>query len=226
MKDYLFCAFRYDLCNNIKLELDIPDDNSVEMYAHNLLENIHNHDLISVEEVQFIIESSLKYHNISSNEKSLNIIKNIVKYWDKYGSKYDIMANNISVSISLDECEIRGNIDLVIRENENEISIVQFIGSDRKMDSDSEELYVVLYHFYSHLIRKYDQFREMKIDKIIIHSLDNNAIHKFNYNESYENQSIQLLEIISSEIVSLNFKKDYNNCYRCEFNSKFCKNNV
>lgn len=223
MKDYLFCPFRFDLCNNISLELDISDDNYTEMVAHNLLEIIHNHEDMSVEDVKYMVESSIKKHNISSNEKSLNIIRNIVKYWDKYGSNYEIMENNIPVSLSLEACEINGTIDLVIKDNEDEISIVQFIGSDKKMDEYSLEFYSVLYNYYSYLIKEYDEFKDKTINKIILHSLYNNGVHEFACSPNDEKQSIELLDNISSNILQGVFEKNKQNCGQCEFNVRFCK---
>jgi len=224
MKDYLFCPFRFDLCNNISLELDITDDNYTEMVAHNLLEIIHNHKDMSVEDVKYSVESSIKKHNISSNEKSLNIIKNIVRYWDKYGSNYDIMQNNIPVSLSLETCEVNGTIDLIIKENDDEISIVQFIGSDKKMDKNSLEFYSVLYNYYSYLIKEYDEFKDKTINKIILHSLYNNEVHEFDCTPNDEKQSIELLDSISSNIIRGIFEKNKQNCNKCEFNVRFCKN--
>ena len=224
MKDYLFCPFRYNLCNNIYLELDIFDDSYIDMKAHNLLANIHNHKNISNEEVSYIINSSLKLHNISSNDKSLRIIKNIIEYWKNFGSKYDILANSIPVAVSLDNCEINGDIDLVIKDNENEISIVQFIGSDRRIDSEFLEYYKLLYHFYPKLLKEYDEFKDFKVNKIILHSLENNKNIIIDYSEPYEDQSLELLDAISLDILRARFDKNTDNCHKCEFNAEFCKN--
>lgn len=224
VKDYLFCPFRYNLCNNISLELDVADDNYMEMVAHNLLENIHSQDNLSKENVIYKIESCLDHHNISSNKKSLQIIRNIINYWDKYGSNYDIVKNSIPVAISLDNCEVYGNIDLIIKEKDAAISIVQFIGSDRRIDSDYLNIYEILYHYYPHILKEYEEFKDCDINNIIIHSLENNKNYTFSYNQNYEKQALELLNSITSDIIAVNFDKSKENCNKCEFNAQFCKN--
>ena len=142
----------------------------------------------------------------------------------EYGTNYDIVANNIPVAISLDNCEVNGDIDLIIKEKDNGISIVQFIGSDRRIDLDYLEIYRILYHYYPHLLKEYDEFKECKINNIILHSLYNNKVHVFEYSESLENQAFELLENFTSDILNVKFDKNKENCDNCEFNAQFCKN--
>lgn len=228
IKDYLFCAFRYNLSNNLKLELDIFDSNYVDMVAHVLLENIHSQHIengITENIVDEKVDDCIQLHNVSSNEESLEIISNIKEYWRKTGSKYEILRNNIPVTFSLENCELNGNIDLIVQGNdENKISIVQFICTDKRIDEKSLEYYHMLYHFYSLCLKEYDEYNETEIENIIVYSLKNNKIYNFDYDKTYEKMSIEFLESFTSEIVNAKFEKNIDSCDFCEYKSEFCRN--
>ena len=228
INDYLFCAFRYNLFNNLKLELDIFDSNYVDMVAHNLLENIHSHHLdkgITKNEAYEKVDNYIQKHNVSSNEESLEIILNIKEYWRQNGSKYKILKNNIPVTFSLENCELNGNIDLIVQgSDENKISIIQFICTDKRMDEKYLEYYHMLYHFYPLCLKEYDEYNEKEIENIIVYSLKNNEIYNFDYEKTYEKMSIEFLESFTSEIVNAKFEKNTDSCDFCEYKSEFCRN--
>ena len=228
LKDYLFCKFRYNLSNNLKLELDVSDNNYVDMVAHNLLENIHSQHImksISNDEVDEKVRTCIELQNISSNETSLRIIENIIKYWENTGSKYKILHNNIPIAFSLENCELNGNIDLIIKgRDENKISIVQFISTDKRISDDSALFYQMLCHFYPFCLKEYDEFKDKKIENIILYSLNNNNARVFDYEEIYEKQALEFLESITTDIINSKFEKNKDSCSNCEYNYEFCKN--
>ena len=67
-------------------------------------------------------------------------------------------------------------------------------------------------------------FKDKTINKIILHSLYNNEVHEFDCTPNDEKQSIELLDSISSNIIRGIFEKNKQNCNKCEFNVRFCKN--
>ena len=226
LKDYLFCQFRYDLTNNLKLELDISDNNFIDMVAHNLLGNIHTHNdknKLSIEDVEKKIRDYIECHNISSYEQSLAIINNIANYWRDTGVNYKILENNIPITFAFESCELNGVIDLVIQgSSENKISIVQFICTDKRMNNKSLNFYKMLYHFYPFVLKEFDEFKDKEIENIIVYSLSNNKIHEFEYVETYEKQCLTFLESITNKILTAKFDKN-GECERCEYRVEFCK---
>lgn len=228
IKDYLFCPFRYSLSNNLKLELDIFDNNYIDMVAHNLLSNIHSQHIkmnITNDDVKEKLDTCINLHNVSAYEDSLRIISNIAKYWQDDGSNFEILNNNVPIAFSLENCELNGNVDLIIKGNDdNKISIVQFICTDKRIAEDSSIFYQMLCHFYPICLKEYDDFKDKQIENIILYSLDNNHAHVFDYDKVYEKQSLEFLEGITTNILNASFEKNKDSCSKCEYNAEFCKN--
>ena len=161
----------------------------------------------------------IEKHNLSCHEKDEKIISNVSKYWEQYGSKYDIFKSNYLVFMPLDDCNLYGTIDLIINDQDG-YSIIQFIGSDDRIDNI--KYYELLLHFYASALRENKEFEGKKLNKIILYSLDKNSIViDVNIQDIFEKYGLRELNKISSNILNKKFEKK-GNCEICPY-SKFCK---
>ena len=123
----MLCPYLYYICNEVKFAVNVSDDYHVEMALHNLLNNIHSQQKdLTLSDINEKINSMIEKHNLSCHEKDEKIISNVSKYWEQYGSKYDIFKSNYLVFMPLDDCNLYGTIDLIINDQDG-YSIIQFI---------------------------------------------------------------------------------------------------
>ena len=221
LSDYLFCPYRYDILNNTRFAVRIRNQKHVESELHQLIHAIHNKDGITDEEVDEKIQSKIRYHNLSSDEIANNMIENVGVYWRDYGKNYEVIKSNISLRKQMINCDIKGTVDLIVKENDDEVSIVQFIGSDYKIIDFLDEYMIYLY-FYVSVLKNYDEFKEYRFKNIILHSIDNNKVHVVPYRSIYENDVLDSLEDIANNIVDEKFGKTLSRCVNCECNGNHC----
>lgn len=218
LRDYSICPFKYYLSNDSKFAVEISDDDYVEMVLHRVLGGIHSQKNLSKYDIKLKIDTMLKFHNIGLFEKDNEIISNIFEYWNNYGKYYNVYKTNFTVLKHLNSCDLYGTIDLIVEDESEGYSIVQFIGSDEQILNI--DYYVMLMHFYSSALKENDEFKEKQLNYIILHSLDKNSVKKFKIEEMYEKFGLKKLDNISSKILEKKFEKK-NNCEICGYN-KFC----
>lgn len=222
LSDYLYCPYRYDIINNTKFNIKIRNRRNVESALHNLIYMIHNEEDITSEDVNEKVQAIIKFHNLSADVIANNIIENVNKYWDKYGKDYDVIKTNISLRKQLKNCDIKGKVDLIVKEDGGEISIVQFIGSDYRI-SEFLDQYMICLYFYVSILKGYDEFKDYKFKNIILHSIENNEKYEIPYDSNYEIDTLDYIENITTEIVEEKFmKKPSNRCDDCECNGSHC----
>ena len=221
LSDYLYCPYRYDIINNTRFNVKVRNRKNVESTLHNLIYRIHNEKEITSDDVDEKVQAIIKYHNLSADEIANNIIKNVNNYWEKYGKDYDVIKSNISIRKPMKNCDIKGKVDLIIKEENDEISLVQFIGSDYKI-SDLQQYLICLY-FYVSILKEYDEFKEYNFKNIILHSIENNKRHVIPYDDNYEIDTLDYIENIVNDIVDEKFiKKESPKCADCECNGIYC----
>jgi DNA helicase-2/ATP-dependent DNA helicase PcrA len=219
LRNYVVCPHLYYICNDVRFAMNVSDDYHVEMVLHNLLNNIHSQKNLTISDINSKIDSILEYHNLSSNKYDYEIISNVENYWKEYGSGYDVFKSNFIVSKELDDCNLYGTIDLIIKDDDG-YSIVQFIGSDKRITNI--RYYELILHFYASALRENIEFKDKKLNRIILHSLhDNSVIVDVNIKDIYENYGLRELNKISANILNKRFEKN-GDCEICEY-SKFCK---
>ena len=117
--------------------------------------------------------------------------------------------------MDLEYCELTGKIDLVIKEED--ISIVKFIPSFK--DIINIDQYLNNLNFYGLLIKNHDDYKEMKVKNIILHSIKENKQYTINFDESFKKD----LDIIVENIFNEDFDVNEENCDCCEFKEIICK---
>lgn len=221
LTDHLFCPYRYDILNNTRFKVKLRNQKHVEKTLHSLIYSIHNKQDITSEQVNEKIQAIINFHNLSSNPVSNKIIESVNVYWNKYGQNYDVIKSNISVRKQMKNCDIKGKVDLIVRENDDEVSIVQFIGSDYKI-ADFIDKYMLCSYFYVSVLKEYDEFKDYTFKNIILHSIDNDKRHMMPFNSNYEGSVLDYLEGITTQISEEKFPKDLSRCNECECNGNHC----
>ena len=227
-RDYLFCPIRYDLYNNTRYRNPLNNEKFIEMRMSQLLNRIHNqqnNNIMTKDTIDLAAYHMINTYNISSNEKyskTIKILMNIGNYWDKYGKNYCILKNNVFVTLRMGHCDLNGIIDLIIKENENEISIVKFIGSIDRIDNMKK--YMEFLTFYCYVLNEYGEYEKYTIKDMILHSLEENEKFTFRYNKNNNERLLKKLESITINITEDKFIKNSNKCTKCEYHNFTCFN--
>lgn len=220
LEDYLYCPYRYDLANNTRFKVKVSNDKYVNMILHNLLNKIHTHENISTEEINHKINSILNYHNIGSSNNANTILNNVSQYWETWGKNYKIIDNDIKILSRLKYCDLNSTIDLVIEED-NKISIVQFIPSDKNIPEFN--FYKVFLIFYSFILKNLDQYKNKEFNKIYLHSLENNQRHEIDYDFNMEQIVVEYIDEYTKAIYDNKYNKLKSYCSSCEYYGSVCK---
>ena len=234
INDYLYCSYRYDIANNTRFKVKLKNDKYIDMVLHNLLENIHSKVNISNEkEIDYVgffseedidrkINTIINYHNLNYNQEVLKIIKNVKDYWNEYGKNYKIVNNDIKILTQMKYCDLHSKIDLIIEEDDGELSVVKFIGTDTNIpDLEIYKFYLV---FYVHVLKELDEYKDKKFKNIYLHSLYNNKRHDpIPFDQ-------ELCEFIKEDIqkytLSIHdnkYAKNIDNCENCEYFGNVCR---
>ena len=116
-----------------------------------------------------------------------------------------------------DEYEVSGSIDLVIKEDNNHISIIKFITSTENISIDE---YLRNCAFYGTLIKNNGNYDDYLVKNIIVHSIADKNQFSLEFKEKYINE----IENIFENIIKNQFTES-NNCDKCEFSNVICKTN-
>lgn len=226
LNDYLFCPLKYNLKNNLKYRNIESDIKFIENIITKIFNILHNPDMvITVNDLENIIKSIEKSYDLSKS-KDYNLIKeimeNIKKYWIKTGQYFNIVDCNMGISQNYNNIELTTNIDLIIREETGEISIVKFIISDEKI-KNYIQYYINNLNYYGHLLIKHRDYKHETIKKIYLYSIKSNKMITTEYNPNkpifIEKVLINTLENIDKDI----FTRHKINCENCEFRNILCE---
>ena len=220
-QDYIFCAKKYNLLNNLGYRNPQNKNSFVETLLSIILSDIHKKSLKTkinnkkIDEIMHVILNSYSITSDNIYNEVMGEIGNIKNYWKNYGKNYDILDYNLNISMDLEYCELTGKIDLVIKEED--ISIVKFIPSFK--DIINIDQYLNNLNFYGLLIKNHDDYKEMKVKNIILHSIKENKQYTINFDESFKKD----LDIIVENIFNEDFGVNEENCDCCEFKEIICK---
>lgn len=220
LDDYLYCEYRYDLANNTRFKVKLRNDKYVNMVLHKLLGSVHNDKDMSLGRVDAKINDILDYHNIRDFSNAHEILNSVRDYWMDYGSKYDIISNDINIFAQLQYCDLHAAIDLVIREDDK-ISVVHFIASDENIPDIETYMNCLLYYFT--LLKDMDEFKDCEFNKAYLHSLKNNERYEQEYDEELEEDVLDYLGEVTRVIHDNSFVRDTDNCESCEYYGSVCK---
>ena len=234
INDYLYCPYRYDVANNTRFKVKLKNDRYISLVLHNLLENIHSKvNLSNKNEIEYVgrfseedidekINTIIKYHNLKFNSEILNIIKNVKNYWTDYGKDYKIVENDIKILTQMKYCDLYSKIDLIIEEDDGELSVVKFLGTDSNIPDI--EIYKYFLVFYMHILKELDEYKDKKFKNIYLHSLSNNKRHDpIPFDQELCDGVLALLEEYTQSIHDRKYGKNTDNCKNCEYFGNVCR---
>ncbi len=224
MRDYLLCPYHYDISNNFKFRTDFNDDSFLEMRMRSVLNKLFTKKEVTNEYMDKLIKKTKDSYNIKEGSETAQILNKIPAFWNESGKYYDVLedAMDINVSMVLEYCDLNGMIDLIVKEDDNNISIVKFFGTDRFIER-FKSLYKDYYQYYAYILSELEISEDYNIKNIILHSIKNNKTYTFEYNEKKKKRILKRLNKITKEIVYEDYKKITNNCGSCEFKDNPCK---
>lgn len=226
LNDYLFCPLKYNLINNIKYRSIENNYKFIEKIISKVFNILHNPDLVINEnDVDNILKTIEKSHDLTKS-KDYKLIKELLekikKYWIKTGQHFDIIDYNFNISQNFNHIELTANIDLIIKEDDENISIVKFIISDENIKNYLNH-YMNNLNYYGHLLERNREYKNYSIKNINLYCIKNN---KMITNEYDENKPIFIEKILINTLENIdkqNFTRHKINCENCEFKDILCR---
>ena len=138
-----------------------------------VLEEIFNTKEISDDEIEKVIEDIKDSFMIKEGDETSKVLNRIPEFWNKYGKYYTPLENvemGLIVAYIMDNCDLHGKIDLIVKEDDENINIVKFIPSNYKI-SKYIDFYKYMLSFYP-LMAKNNEYLKRNV-KNFIHFLIN-----------------------------------------------------
>ena len=226
INDYLFCPMYYDIYDNTKFKNRYNDSYFTEQRMFETLEKIFNESNQPDFDIDSIISGIKESYFINSGDDTSDVLNGIPEFWEKYGKFYTKLENvdmGIPGAYILNNCDLYGKIDLIIKEDDETISIVKFISSDAKIKSYIN-YYEFLLSFYGFIANDIKGLGRFKIKNIISHSIKENNVYTVPFNKNNEETIAKDLISIVDNIINENYEK-YERCDLCPYNGIIiCKN--
>ena len=214
---FIDCPLRYQLIYDYDFSTPPSIMQYLGSFIHNVLQHIHenmkkNNNLSPQNILDLINKYWLNLPLSKSRNFSLkeSLTKDFIRYY-KYAqiSYKEIIAIEESFSHIDDNMIISGKIDLIVKDDQNNINLIDFKARKKEgIEKTNVDKQLQIY--------KYCLDNEYNIDNLIAHTFSDNQITNFSYSES---ETKHFLNKISKKIHNSNFNKQTNSfCSECQFN--------
>ena len=225
INDYLFCPTYYDIFDNTKFKNRYNDDFFTDQRMQEVLEEIFNTKEISDDEIEKVIEDIKDSFMIKEGDETSKVLNRIPEFWNKYGKYYTPLENvemGLIVAYIMDNCDLHGKIDLIVKEDDENINIVKFIPSNYKI-SKYIDFYKYMLSFYPLMAKNNEYLKKYNIKNIILHSIKENERYIVPFDDGVEEEIAKELHNSVNKIINEDFEKHRNNCNRCPYKDTICK---
>ena len=123
------------------------------------------------------------------------------------------------------ECDLHSRIDLIIEEDDGELSIANFIPSISNIPKDIFPQYKLYMSFYVFALKELDQYKDKTFKNIYLHSLDDNHREVISYEGDYIDGIIGAIDSNTEDIKNRRWRKELHHCENCEYNGNVCRIN-
>ena len=222
---YNECPHGYDVEYNYGFEQSHSEYRTYGLIAHSIVDQIHQRRIqglaVKKEDIEHIISRTVNNNKNIDEEGSWfkKVKEGILKYWNEYGSKWDIQASEYQFYDIRTGYTLTGIIDLIIREG-NDITIVDFKTTDKPIDEKTRNKYIEQLSMYAIALKEDPEYKDYNINKGIIYTILNKEdnVHNYNLDEKQLDIMERKIEVIVKNIKEGNFNKRCNkkDCPTCK----------
>ena len=216
---FIDCPFRYDLVYNFGFTTPASFTQTMGFFIHNTLQRIHENmkkgQTLSPEQIEQIVRTywiALPMSKKKNEDMRKNFVKRFIQYYDNVKKKFmEILAIEESFSHIDDNMIIKGKADLILKDNNGEVCLVDFKARTCKGIHET---------FVDRQLRIYDYCldNEYNIEKLFAYTFYDNEMVSFSKNKA---ETAGFLKEISEDICHEIYSSHKNpNCPGCEFD--FC----
>ena len=226
---YLSCPFKFNLGYNLGFSRPSGKAANRGTAFHEIMEKV-NLKMIEGEEVsrdeldEIVNESYKSMFGIDGNPNEYEEFKNnVIKYHDEYSVNRDVLAAELDFEIDRGDYILNGAIDLVYKESEDEIVILDYKYSDSS--EEKIETYTKQLHLYAAALSQMPEFKDFTIKKAITHFVLDDNPHTVDINEEIIKEELNNLDNVASEINDADNEYSSNvteDCEKCSYRI-FCK---
>ena len=239
LSEYDNCSQEYNLRYNYQFKNSKTKALTFGQVAHTILNLIHQKQIkyqkegleqvVNDEEIEEIIEQvKLFNQNIQNNENDefKEIEQSIYKYWNENKNKYEIIGSEIPFSITYEEFDLEGKIDLIVKDKDsNDITIIDFKTTDEKNSQILADRYYKQLFTYAMAIKKLPDYDKYNIKEVMIYSVKFSqaipiAISDLNITDVETSINETVENILSGQYAMCS---DDSKCFTCEYNKSICR---
>jgi DNA helicase-2/ATP-dependent DNA helicase PcrA len=213
---FIDCPLRYTLIYDYGFVTPPSFMQNLGTFIHNVLQRIHEcmkgGNAISPQQMKEIVKTywiDLPMSKKRNENIKQKLIKEFVNYYVSVKDKYvEIIAIEESFSHIDDSMIIKGKVDLIVRDNDGNIDLIDFKASKQKgIEETNVDKQLQIY--------SYCLDNEFKINKLLAHTFRDNKNIEFPINKL---KTKDFLKSISKKIAQENFHKQKNAfCKDCQF---------
>lgn len=226
---YISCPFKYDLGYNLGFRRSGMKAANLGTVFHEIMEMV-NLKLIegyemSHEELSKITEEIYRsMFDIEENPNEYEKFKNnVIKYYDKYSKNREVLKAELDFEIYRGSYILNGAIDLIYKESENEIVILDYKYAE--YDKDHIGGYTKQLYIYVSALRELEEYKDYTIKKAITHFVLNDRQHVVEIDEEVMGEEFSRLNEVAEEMgngIFLKKPEKEGTCKRCQYRY-FCK---
>ena len=220
------CPFKYNLGYNLEFSRPGTKYANRGTVFHEIMETV-NLNLIEGEKIskdeliEITHETYGAMFDIEENPEEYEEFKeNVINYYENYAVNKEVLGAELAFEINRNDYILNGAIDLIYKESENEIVILDYKYAE--YDENHIDGYIKQSHLYAVAVKELDEFKDYTLKKAIIHFVLNDYQHVVEINEEDINNELKGLDEVAGKIKKGSFSKNSDDCETCVYRI-FCK---
>lgn len=227
---YLSCPFKFDLSNNLGfVRSGSAKAANRGTVFHNIMEELNlkliDGEVVDDEELKEIMDNHYKpMFDIEKEPEEYEKFKGHVEnYYKKYSLNRETLESEFKFELFIDNYILNGAIDLIYRDTDGEIKILDYKYAEFKEDHIGG--YIKQSYIYASALRRIPEYEDYEIKKAIIHFVKDDKQYEVEIDEDKMRAEFEKIEEVSRNIKEGVFEKDPENdkeCASCSYRY-FCK---
>lgn len=227
---YLSCPFKYDLGNNLGFRRfgSAKAANKGSVF-HEIMEELNlkllEGEIADNEKIDEIIIKHYKpMFDIKEDDSEFEEFRKHVRdYYRNYSIKREVLESEFNFELFRDNYVLNGAIDLVYKEDNGEVVILDYKYAD--YDEDHIDGYKKQSYIYTSALREIPEYEKYDIKKAYIHFVKSDTLYPVDIDEKVMEDEKENLSVVAGKIKDKIFLKEPekpHECGRCSYRY-FCK---
>lgn len=227
---YISCPFKYDLSYNLGFRrIGSAKAANIGSAFHNVMEelNLKLIDGIVVDKEELLEITEKHYKSMFDIEKDIEEYEkfkyNVENYYYTYSVNRETLESEFNFELFVDNYMLNGAIDLIFRDSDGEVKILDYKYADFK--EDHIDGYIKQSYIYTSALRRIPEYAKYNIKKAIIHFVKDDHLYPVDIDEEIMEKEFERMALVAGNIHDDVYEKEPekdDECTSCSYRY-FCK---